>query len=142
MKYEFLKKTFDKARSRGWDRVYWAVDIHDTVMPSSYDGMSPLYEEAEGVLKYLSEREDCVLILFSCLTSEDEDKYLRYFESKGIHFDYVNENPEIENTSYASFDKKFYTNFYLDDKAGFDYQFDWNSIYCAMQNIPTLCENI
>ena len=52
------------------------------------------------------------------------------FEENGIHFDYVNENPEIATNleGYGNYDKKPYMNVLFEDKAGFDGDTDWDSV--------------
>jgi hypothetical protein len=47
----------------------------------------------------------------------------------GIAFDYVNSNPEVPDTETGNFTDKFYFNFLIDDKAGFDAETDWEKLY-------------
>ena len=73
----------------------------------------------------LSEREDVKLILFTCSHPQELKQYVEFFRTHGIHFDYANENPEVETADYGCFDSKIYFNVLLEDKAGFDPETDW-----------------
>ena len=131
-------RTFDKIRSRGWDRIYWAVDIHDTVIKSNYSVTTlptEFFQGSRSALQRLTDRPDCVLILFTCSHQDHVDLYLKLFEDNGIRFEYVNENPEVPNTDLGNFDRKFYVNIYLDDKAGFDPSEDWWAIHEALDDL-------
>jgi len=123
-----ILNTFKKVKERNWYRCYWAIDLHGTCIKANYSTdeiPTEMYEHAEQTLRMLSDRSDCCLIMFTCSHEQDIKQYLELFESKDIHFDYVNENPEVPSTELENFDKKFYTNIYLDDKAGFDPSTDW-----------------
>jgi len=61
--------------------------------------------------------------------------YLEHFKENGIFFDYVNENPEYENLSFACFDTKFYYDIGIDDKFGFDANIDWEILYLSLKLI-------
>ena len=54
-------------------------------------------------------------------------------DENDIHFDYVNENPEIHALSSdpksSDFSDKFYFNVGIDDKFGFDPENDWVDLY-------------
>ena len=58
---------------------------------------------------------------------------MNVFKNNKIHFDYVNENPEVirQETDPVSLDlsEKFYFNVGFDDKFGFDPDTDWKLIY-------------
>jgi hypothetical protein len=120
--------------SRKFDKLYWAIDIHGTIMPPDYEKIHKgdnfnYYPNAKEVLQFLSDRKDVFkLILFSCSHKKELDIYLKQFELDGIKFDYINENPECQNTKLGNFDKKFYFSILLDDKAGFDGNEDWETI--------------
>ena len=65
-------------------------------------------------------------------TSSYDEKiqmYLKHFEENGIIFNFVNENKEYGNVSFACFDTKFYYDIGIDDKFGFDARVDWEMIY-------------
>ena len=55
--------------------------------------------------------------------------YISKFEADGIHFNFINDNPMCENSSYACFDKKFYFDIGIDDRFGFEANKDWKTFY-------------
>ena len=136
-----IKKSFDHAKAKNWDCTFWAIDIHDTIVKSNYKrGEIPteFYNYAKYVLRRLSDRPDIKLILFTCSHQVEIDQYLKLFEENGIHFDYVNENPEVKTDTdgYGNYDKKFYFNVLLDDKASFDPENDWRRIKSLLRKYP------
>ena len=123
-----IKRSFEQMEERGWDKIFWAIDLHDTVfkgdkIPGSVGGN--FYPRAKEVLQRLSEREDCSLIIWSCSYGHVIDQTIRWFAEHGIKIDYANENPECGNTATGDFSQKFYFNVLLDDKAGFEGEKDW-----------------
>lgn len=132
-----IQNAYNQAKSRNWDRIYWAIDLHNTVLKSTYDNdrISSFYPLAEEVLKYLSDKDDVVLILFSSTPNKFIDQYLKLFVSKNIFFKYVNSNPEVPNTEYADFSDKFYFNILLDDKAGFEAETDWQFVMGELNRV-------
>lgn len=134
-----ILNTFAKKPLRKWDTLYWAIDIHDTCIKSNYSksGVLPteFFPKAKEVLQRLSKRNDCCLILFTCSHPHEIEKYMEFFNEHGIKFNHVNKNPEALNTAYGFFEHKFYFNFLLDDKAGFDPTKDWDSIEKAIDEI-------
>lgn len=138
---EKLLSEFEKARTRDWDKFYITVDLHDTVLGSTYVGSDiskNFFDRAIPCLQLISKRKDTVLILDTSSNHKDIAKYLTMFSSLGIHFDYVGENPEQKNTSYADFNKKYYFNLRLDDKAGFNPHTHWKLLEETFGNIPLL----
>ena len=138
MNRKTIWKAFDKIESRGWDRLYWAIDIHDTIVEGNYSSdelATKYFPDAKETLQMLTKRADCVLILFTCCHQNEIDQYLEFFKKDGIEFKYVNSNPEVPNTTLGCFDQKFYTNLYLEDKAGFDGETDWSEVKSALQFI-------
>lgn len=136
-----IKKQYEVARGRGWDRTYWAVDLHGTVIRPNYrDDELPTeyYEHALLAMQRLSKRPDAVLILYSCSWPREIERYLEKFKTDGVKFDYVNKNPEVESKSYGYYEDKPYFNVLLDDKAGFDPSVHWAEILLALPNIPLL----
>lgn len=131
----FEKALFIKEK-KGWEKIYVAVDIHDTMMPSTYSVERPTtyYPYALECLKILSEMTDVCLILWTCSNDENNIEYMKKFTADGIKFQYLNENPECPSTDYACFDKKMYLNVILDDKAGFE-QRDWKVLHRYLSRI-------
>lgn len=129
-----IKRAHETAVSRGWDKMYWAIDLHDTVCAADYKksgSMGPLYPGAQECLHYLSERPDIVLILFTCSYQHELNEpvgVLDRLSAIGIKIDYVNENPEVPDTKLGDFSKKFYFNVLLEDKAGFEGSKDWPAV--------------
>jgi hypothetical protein len=120
-------------KKRGWDKIYFAIDLHDTITWSSYTKDEAPKKEffpfAIDALQALSKRRDVVLILYTSSYSEYLKDYLDTFIQNSIYFKYHNENPECPSTDIGDFSKKFYFNVLLDDKAGFDPVIDWKRIH-------------
>ena len=129
-----IRKAFDAAfirmREKNWDRIYVAVDIHDTILRACYDDEETFdyFPLAKETLQAMSLREDICLILWSSCHRDKLAEYARHFLDDGIRFDYTNENPEVENTHLQNFEEKLYMNVGLDDKFGFDAETDWVTI--------------
>jgi hypothetical protein len=133
-----ILKQFDKMRSRGWDKIFWAIDLHDTIMPGTYtsdDDDEAFFKGAVEALQTLTNRMDCSLILWTSSHKSYAQKHLDRLEALGIKFDYFNENPDCENTKLCDFTGKFYFNVILDDKAGFDGTSDWYKIQKTLDSL-------
>ncbi len=117
-------------RSRGWDRIYVAVDIHETMMIPTWTPTlsTEFYEHALDALRLISEDPDVCLILWSCSLKEVNEQYQKLLLGLGVNFHYINENPECKSTSYADFESKLYFSVGLDDKFGFIPEEDWFEI--------------
>ena len=129
-----INKAFQIRIKRNWDHIYFAVDIHDTIVQSNYTaGNIPteFYPVAMEALQILTERKDVKLIMYTCSHPHEIQQYLDFFESNGIHFDFVNENTDVKTDmeGYGNYDKKPYFNVLLDDKAGFNPYEDWEMVY-------------
>ena len=126
------------ARTKGWSKTYWAFDIHGTILkPTHKSGVlsTEFYPYAKEVLQLISRQPDIVRILYTCSYPNEITGYLRYFERYRIHFDYVNENPDVCAGAYGHYDRKFYFNVLFEDKAGFDPLTDWKEIYQLLNNL-------
>lgn len=133
-----INKEFEKAKSRGWDYIYWAIDIHDTMIKSNYQSgniPSEFYPHAKETLQMLTKRTDVKLILYTCSHPHEIEQYKTLFAENDINFDFINENPEVktDTAGYGNYDKKFYFNVLLDDKAGFEPLTDWEDINTMMK---------
>lgn len=138
---EKLFNEFEKARNRSWDKFYVFVDLHDTVLAPSYtknDISRTFHDGAISCLQYMSNRPDIILILFTSSKEGHIEQYQKMFEELGIHFQYVNENPEQVNTFYADFTKKPYMSLLLDDKAGFNPKMHWRLLMNAFEHLTAL----
>ena len=126
-----IENCFKNAKSRGWVKTYWAFDIHSTILKPNYrrdDIAKEFYPCAVEVLQALAKRKEIVKILYTCSYPHEIDQYLEHFKAHGIHFDYVNENPDVANGGYGYYEDKIYFNVLFDDKAGFDGETDWKEI--------------
>jgi adenine C2-methylase RlmN of 23S rRNA A2503 and tRNA A37 len=137
-----IYSAFDKMKARGWTTMYWAIDVHDTILKGHYasDQSYSLYPYAAKVLKWISDQPDMKIIIFTSSYAADYERLSKWFwETHGIKFDYLNENPECGNTDYADFGSKFYFNVLLDDKAGFDPEKDWKTIDLVLRRVKRKC---
>ena len=136
-----ITKAFEMATARNWQKIFVAIDIHDTVVVSNYSGNkipTVFYPNAKEVLQYLSSRQDVVLIMFTSSHPHEMQKYEEFFESQNIHFKFINENPDCPSTGYGCYDRKFYFNVLIEDKAGFDAENGWAEVMQEFQKHPTL----
>lgn len=124
-----IERAFKQKKERGWEKLYFIVDLHDCIIAGKYNRFNvgaEIYPYAQEVLQYLYSRKDICLILW---TSSHDDAIkeilgrLKY--TYGIEFSYVNENPEVQNTDLCDFSKKLYFNVLIDDKASFEGDTDW-----------------
>jgi hypothetical protein len=126
-----IHKAFAIAKTRNWEKIFVAVDIHDTAVVSNYSGNripTMFYPNAKEVLQYLSERPDVTLIMYTSSHPHEMLKYKGFFEENGVYFKFINENPDCPSTGYGCYDKKFYFNVLIEDKAGFDAEVGWEEV--------------
>lgn len=107
------------------------VDVHNTILKPTFDKKETFeyFPYAKETLQLLSEKENIKLIMWTSSYDEKIQMYLKHFEENGIIFNFVNENKEYGNVSFACFDTKFYYDIGIDDKFGFDAEHDWKEIY-------------
>src|SRR5262245_29679157 len=125
------------SKSKAWAKTYWAFDIHGTILKPTFKAgelSTEFYPYAKETLQLLSTKKDIVRILYTCSYPEELIEYLKYFKLHGIHFDYVNENPDISAGAYGHYDSKFYFNILFEDKAGFDPLTDWEPVLQLIKN--------
>jgi hypothetical protein len=130
---------FEKEK-RNWNKGYFFFDIHGTILKPNYkygDTPKELYPHAKETLQYLSDKEDVVMILYTCSHPNEIEEYLNLFKSFGINFKYVNENPEVQTqiNGYGCYDKKPYMNVLFEDKSGFDPNQEWEPILTKLKQI-------
>ena len=133
-----IQKALANMKKRGWERTYWAFDIHETILePNWAVGNLPktFYPGAQEALQLISGRREIVKILYTCSYPKEIEEYLKYFGTFNIHFEYVNENPEVTNTGIGNFDKKPYFNVLFEDKAGFDAETDWFEVIDLLKKL-------
>lgn len=118
---------FRRKQEKNWEKIYVVVDIHDTILRACYEN-EEVYDYmpyAREALQLLSCRDDICLILWSGCYPDRLAAYRERFAQDGIHFDYINENPEVGNTPFQNFDRKLYFNVGIDDRFGFEPETDW-----------------
>ena len=131
-------KAFEKSKERKWNKTFWAVDIHDTILKGNYDENNlptewfPLAKEA---CKMMSDRSDIELILYTCSWPEEIKKYLVFFEESGIHFKFANSNGDVPNSGLGHYNNKPYFNVLFEDKAGF-HPDDWEIVIDLLKKYP------
>lgn len=132
-----LERAFRTKKERGWDKIYIAIDFHDTIFKGYYqtDQEFEFYPYAKNVLRNWTKREDIVLIAYTCSHAKDFERVNKWMNEHGINFEYLNENPECGNTDLAAFHQKFYFNVLLDDKAGMCGEEDWWNIITELRRI-------
>jgi len=128
---KLLEKTFEEKKKRKWPKLFWAIDLHATIISGVYSKNNEgavIAPDAIDVLKYLTEHPEHVLILWTSSYKEPIKNILDKLGKYGIKFDYVNKNPECPNTELCDFKGKFYFNILLDDKGFFEMDKDWTEI--------------
>lgn len=125
-----LIKAFETAKRKNWDKIYIAVDLHETCLKPTWQKeiSKEYYPFAKEALLKLSSMKEVCMILWSCSLPELNKEYFDFFKEDGINFDYINENPECPSTDYANFDLKLYFSLGFDDKFGFEPDEDWKPI--------------
>lgn len=118
-----IEKSFQRAREKRWDKTFWAVDIHDTLIKGNYskEGIpTQWYPFAKRAMQLISQRKDVELILYTCSWPKEIKEYIKMFEEEGVDFKYANKNPDVSNNDYGHYEDKPYFNVLFEDKAGFD----------------------
>ena len=130
-----IDKALENAQQKNWDKTYWAFDIHETIVKPNWQvGNIPkdFYPHAKECLQLITAQKNITTLLFTCSHPHEIEEYLAFFKSNDIHFDYVNENPEVINLKYGNYDKKPYFNVLFEDKAGFDPVTDWQLVHALV----------
>lgn len=132
-----VTKVFNKLfrGERKYELIYIVVDVHNTILKPSFDKEETFeyFDCAKEVLQKLSKIPYVKLIMWTGCYPDKLEMYRKHFKENGIHFDYVNENPECKNSSYACLDKKFYFDLGFDDRFGFDPTSDWAMILLSIK---------
>jgi len=126
-----IKNAFNRMKTKQWDKTYWAIDLHETVVKPNWSAKEipvDFYPLAKEALQLISSQPDIVMIMYTCSHPHEIVQYLEFFKSHNIHFKYVNENPEVVNMKYGNYDKKPYFNVLFEDKAGFSGEEDWEEV--------------
>ena len=127
----YIEKVFNGLNNGSFKCIYIMVDVHNTILKPTFDKKETFeyFTYAKETLQLLSENENIKLIMWTSSYDEKIKIYLKHFEENGIIFNFVNENKEYGNVSFACFDTKFYYDIGIDDKFGFDAEHDWKEIY-------------
>ena len=130
-----FKAAFERKIQKNWEKIYVAVDIHDTILRACYEEEEQyeFFPHALDALRMLSNRKDITLILWTACHPGPLADYRAKFEEEGIHFDYTNCNPEVGNTTLNNFDEKLYFNVGFDDKFGFEGEKDWQVVIDVLE---------
>ncbi len=123
-----IRKAFARKRDKRYPFVYWAIDLHDTIIRSTYSSheeSKETYPHSLEVLRKLSESKVAILILWTSSYEEKMIPVMKWLRELGVSFTYFNENPECGNTTYGDFRRKFFYDVMLDDRAGFNPETDW-----------------
>ncbi len=124
----YIKKAFSDKKTRNWNKLYVSIDLHDTIIEGKYNlhnEGAKFFPNAVNVLKKFTDRSDIVLVLWTSSHDVSINEQIEKMKALGIKFDFINENPDVPSNELCNFDKKFYFNILLDDKAGFDGWSDW-----------------
>ena len=67
-----IQNAEEKARKRGWDRLYYLVDIHETIIEGNWSNVLPtqFYPGAIELLQNLTKRKDICLILWKSVACD------------------------------------------------------------------------
>ena len=131
-----IERAYQVLRERNWDTVYWAIDLHGTVLKANYEqgGYQFINQAAMYALQYLTRVPESKIILWSSMHDNDWRGVQHFFEENGIRVDYINENPEVSNTDTGNFTQKFYFSVLVDDKAGF-HPDDWTAVAKTVERL-------
>jgi len=126
-----VEKAYKLLEERDWDTIYWAIDLHDTCIKSTYKNfdLSWINENVLKTLALIRSFPETKIIIWSSCHTHTKLAVSKFFKQNGIYFDFFNQNPDIENTPVGNFSEKFYFSILIDDKAGFDPNIDWKLLY-------------
>lgn len=123
---------------RGWDTIYWVIDLHGTCIKNSYkhsDDYEFINPAVKKALQYISSLPESKIIIWSSIYSVYYPFIDKFFLENNIQIDSFNCNPYIDNTYYGDFSNKFYFSIGIDDKFGFDPDKDWDIVLETLYSI-------
>lgn len=134
---KYLEKLLKMKEQKGWEFLYFMIDIHNTVIRPTYNKSVNFeyFSHSKEVLQILSKRSDIKLIMWTSTYPEIITMYNRKFRGDDIIFDYINENPDFNDDNQRCFIDKFYYDVGIDDKFGFDAETGWKDIYDYLKGI-------
>ena len=137
-----ITNAMQMAHSRGWDTLFWNIDVHGTIIvPNWSQEKLPLdcYPLALTALTRIQNFKPMknVLILSTSSHPKEIGEYMLFFQKHGIEFDYINANPEVstDKGDFGYYEDKYYFNVMLEDKAGFDPHEDWSAIITLLEEL-------
>jgi hypothetical protein len=142
-----VRRAFRLKKERGWKnwpKMYWAIDIHGTIFKPTYNkhdfvddaNVPEFYPGAIKVLQWLTRREDMIIILWSGSSAEQVVRIMDWLKRvHDIDINYFNENPEVVTNQLSDFDRKFYFDMCLEDKAGFVPESDWLAVKQTLEEL-------
>lgn len=130
MVVDAIKKAYRIMEERGWDTIYWAIDLHGVCLKSTYVSSTHewISDRAIDGLRMIAARPENKIILWSGVHEREKQPIIDMFSAKDIPVAAFNCNPFEDDTEAGSFVEKFYFSILLDDKAGFNYMTDWKAI--------------
>ena len=136
MNFFNIEKSYELKNTRMWEKVFWMIDVHDTIFPGVYAQNQDyvFYRSSKEVLQFLSKQVDTHLILYTCSHKHEINKMLTTFKLNSICFDSVNINELVSDTLLGCYNEKPYFNILLEDKAGFEPS-DWIEIQKILEKI-------
>jgi hypothetical protein len=124
-----IAEAYRLKREKKWEKLYFAIDLHGTIIEPGRLIKLNVYPEAKMGLKFLSNFSDIVLILYTSTIPEMLKEFYEWCANNNIKFAYLNDNPECSEKNHdGDYTKKFYYNVMLDDRAGFNYKEDWHVV--------------
>lgn len=133
-----IRRAFQQKKEKGYDKLYWAIDLHDVIIEGKYNKFNEgreFFPDALRVLKWLKNRADMRWILFSCSHDDAVENICSWLTDHGIAPYYFNANPDFTTSELCNFTKKFYFSILLEDKAGFEGATDWTLIIEELKSI-------
>jgi len=90
-----IRKAYKEKSKKNWPKLYWLIDLHNTIIKGNYDLMNESRKfpiGAQEVLQYLTKQKDQILILWSSSHHVPIVDILIWFLECDITFTYYNEN--------------------------------------------------
>lgn len=133
-----ILKAFLEKKRRGWDKIYIAVDLHDTIIEGKYNlhnEGAAFFPNALNVLKNMTKNPSVYLILWTSSHPVAIHEQIIRMADHGIRFDAINSNSDVPSNELCDFGAKFYVSAILDDKAGFDAMIGWFEIETELRQL-------
>lgn len=95
----------------------YAVDFDNTICYTDYPKIIKPLPYAMEVLRILSNNPYSILILNTCREGKELEDAVRYCETFGVKFDYINENAKERIEIYKTNPRKIGADVYIDDRS-------------------------